>query len=322
MEQNMPSSKKVFFTSESESKTESESGSESESDVKSKLESNSILHMIIPPRPFLSYVLISTKSYVFDSWSKFFPSGQVKLSSLLFNPSWFEFFRSVDMAPIIKKIESDLTREMKKNNRIVPFPELIFNIMNLVDIENIRVVICGQDPYPGDLNGIPFAMGPSFSVPIGIKRPVSLNNIYNNLVKYGHLKSKPETGCLIGWILQGCFMLNAALTTFASEPDAHGKIWAEFTKKLMTYINLKLKKCIFVAWGANAFRMCEPIDRSKHVVTASSHPSGHSCSKTMSGTHNNKTILYDSFDSVDHFGKINSHLKLNGFNEIIWDVIL
>ena len=74
----------------------------------------------------------------------------------MFNPSWFELFRSGEMRNILNKIEIDLTKEMEKNKSetIVPFPELLFNIMNLVDIDKIKVVILGQDPYPGNFSAI------------------------------------------------------------------------------------------------------------------------------------------------------------------------
>ena len=306
---NITSSKKIFF----DESTETDS-TESEDVIPTT-------NFIIPPRPFLSYVLIYTKSYDFKSWDKYFSSGKIDLTSnLMFNPSWFELFRSGEMRNILNKIEIDLTKEMEKNKSetIVPFPELLFNIMNLVDIDKIKVVILGQDPYPGNLA----AIGCSFSAPIGLAIPSSLSNIFKNLIKFKHINSMPETACLSGWILQGCFMLNASLTTFLGKSNVHKKIWLGFSRKLLSYINDKCSKCIFVAWGADAFNMLESIDREKHIVLSSSHPSGFSCSKTFKTVRDGKVTVHSSFDSIDHFGKINSHLKLNGREEIIWDLLI
>ena len=90
----------------------------------------------------------------------------------------------------------------------------------------------------------------------------------------------------------------------------------------MAHINDKCDGLIFLAWGSDAFKMCEKVDRTKHHVIASSHPSGYSYNKTFNAYFDGKSVTYPSFESVDHFGKANEYLKLNDQMEIIWDLII
>ena len=202
-----------------------------------------------------------------------------------------------------------------KTKKIVPPPELVFNIFNITNLSKIKVVILGQDPYQND----EWAMGFSFSIPFGIRITQSLDNIYKNLMKYGHINERPESGCLAGWVLQGCFMLNASLTTFVDISNAHRKIWYEFSRQLLKYINDHCSNLVFISWGADAFKACDQIDRAKHCVIASSHPSGRSFNKSMTGFHNGKSQTYPPFESADHFGLANKYLRAHDKGEIWWD---
>ena len=305
MEENVKSGKKVFFD---ESETESEEGL-----PPTQLEQRIILTSS-KSKLMTDYQFVDIDDYVFASWDDYFADG-VDIYKLLFNPTWNKFFSEAYL--LITKIETDLTKYLKSSKKIVPPPELVFNIFNIINLSMIKVVILGQDPYQNDT----WATGCSFSVPLGVKPPVSLNNIYNNLIKFNHIKTKPRGGCLGGWVLQGCFMLNASLTTFVDDSNSHKKTWLEFTKQLMTYINLNCDRIVFLAWGADAFRMCEKIDRTKHLVIASSHPSGRSFQKTFTGMLDGITKVYPSFESVDHFGLANKYLIKNSKREIIWDLI-
>jgi uracil-DNA glycosylase len=188
----------------------------------------------------------------------------------------------------------------------------------------------GQDPYPGmnKVKGkmIPQATGISFSVPFNFPKPESLINIYHNLLNFGHIKKIPKSGNLIYWILQGCFMVNASLTTFLREKNVHRCIWRHFTDDLLDYLNKKLKNLVFMVWGKDAHVLCQKIDPKKHYIITSSHPSPLSYGKTFIGSsygnHNDaKKIVYPSFKNTDHFGKANKYLEIVGQKGIFWDVI-
>lgn len=309
MEDNVKSSKKVF---DDDTETESEEAPIIEQSTVSITTKSKTL-------PLLRYIYVDINKYNFKSWTKFFPDNKVNLFKLLFNTTWNNFFTKSEIIKSITGIETELGKYLSKNKqKIVPPPELVFNIFNIIDLSKIRVIILGQDPYQTDK----WATGCSFSTPIGTEKiPSSLHNVYNNMLKFGHVKTKPTTGCLVNWILQGCFMLNASLTTFVGISGAHKKVWIEFTKQLIAYINDNTKNCVFLSWGSDAFKMCANIDRTKHCVIYSTHPSGLGFNKTAKGFLDGKQVVSPSFESTDHFGLANKYLRKNGKTEILWDLI-
>jgi len=269
---------------------------------------------------------ISVDNYQFLSWKECFPNDHVDLRALLYNPSWNDFFDLIEKKPYYKNMLRILDGYMKGKQQMVPPPNLVFNACNITPLKHIKVVIMGQDPYFNSniYNGmdIPQAMGCSFSVPFGYKAPPSLDNIYNNLVDFGHVKTKPVSGCLLGWILQGCFMINSSFTTFLGKANQHVQLWEKFTEDLILYLNDNCEKIVFLAWGANAIKLCSKIDHKKHHIIYSSHPSGFSFMATVKGrTPNGHDIIHPSFKSTDHFGKTNEYLKANGKKPILWDMI-
>ena len=207
----------------------------------------------------------------------------------------------------------------------------MFNTFNVLSPKQIKVVIIGQDPYPGanKINGklIPQAMGFSFSVPLNYPKPRSLEKIYENLLEFEHIKKIPNGGCLAPWILQGCFMINATLTTFYIKKNVHKNTWKFFTDDLLEYINSKCENIVFAVWGAQAHQLCQNIDPYKHHIITSSHPSPLGYDKTFSGFTYGKNknpkerVTYQPFKSTDHFGRINTYLKSVGKKEIMWDLI-
>jgi uracil-DNA glycosylase len=303
MEENVTTSKKVFDDNETESE-------------EAVVPEQKIIQVKSMTRPFLSYIFININYHSFASWKNFFPDGKVDTHKMLFNPTWNDFFTA---NPHLIKIKNNLQTLMKKypDKKIVPPPELVFNIFNIINLDQIKVVILGQDPYQNDK----WAMGFSFSIPFGVGTTQSLKNIYNNLIKYGHIQERPTTGCLAGWVLQGCFMLNASLTTFVDDSNAHRRYWADFSKELVAYLNDHCENCVFLSWGGDAFKMCEQINRDKHCVIASSHPSGKSYNKTLSGSIKGEISTYPSFESNDHFGQANKYLRKHNKGEICWDLL-
>lgn len=264
--------------------------------------------------------ILSAKDYKITNWVSKFKDYNVSLENLAINNSWYEFFQNDNNKRLIKLVNNYLSDLLKKSNgkiNIYPYPDLIFNALNLTPLYNVKVVIIGQDPYPKneiiDGKAIPQAMGLSFSVPVGLSIPSSLMNIYKNLIKYNHISKIPQHGNLTFWAYQGCLMLNTSLTVEHGCPDSHSKYWTEFTDSLIKYISDKLDKIVFVLWGRPALQKIKLIDLKKHKTVISSHPSGLSCSKPLQN--------YKPFNDMDHFGEINKYLKENDKSTILFDII-
>jgi uracil-DNA glycosylase len=290
-----------------------------------KLKRNSI----IPPRLITDYLFADTRKYNFMTWKECFPNNKVKLKSLLNNSSWNEFFDIIEKKSYFPMMEKILSRYLSEGKKIVPHAELVFNIFNSISLENIKVVIIGQDPYPGiskfENKMIPQAMGYSFSVPLNYPVPRSLDNIYANLIKFKHINKVPKGGCLATWILQGVFLLNSSLTNFlGNKTHPHKEIWNKFTHDLIQYIDRKCENVVFMVWGKAAHLLCLKVNPKKHCIITSSHPSPYSCDKGFSGfTYSKKPEVtnYPSFNSTNHFGKMNEYLKSVNKSEIFLDLI-
>jgi len=158
------------------------------------------------------------------------------------------------------------------------------------------------------------AMGLSFSVPYNFAIPSSLQNIYKNLQKYGHIRKIPNHGNLSFWATQGCLLLNTSLTVYegADNKNCHQSIWTKFTDNIIKYISDTNDYVVFVLWGAHAMSKCKFIDLDKHDAIISSHPSGLSADKPLSN--------YSSFNTYDHFGQINKLLQKHNKKPIIWQL--
>lgn len=261
---------------------------------------------------------LSIDNYEFPTWGQKFPLHVVALSQIQLDNSWNEFIE--ENTEHINEIENILSAILKKSDStatLFPYPDLLFNALNLTPLEHVQVVILGQDPYfnfenTEDHGQIPQAMGLSFSIPKGITVPSSLSNIYKNLLKFDHIKKKPTHGNLESWARQGCLMLNASLTVQHRHPNSHAKYWKPFTNELIRYINQHCQFIVFVLWGSPALEKLSLIDTDKHAVSISSHPSGLSCA--------NKLRHYSCFNDTDHFGFINSQLENKGMTAIDWNI--
>lgn len=180
-----------------------------------------------------------------------------------------------------------------------PGPE-IFNAFEYCSFDDIKVVILGQDPYHGPDQ----AHGLCFSVRDGIKPPPSLVNIYKEL-KEDVGKKIPATGDLTHWAQQGVLLLNATLTVRARSAGSHQKKgWEEFTDAVIKLISQEKENTVFMLWGAYAQKKGSVIDRKKHLVLESPHPSPFSA--------------HSGFFGCKHFSKANQYLKENGKNAINW----
>ena len=263
---------------------------------------------------------LSINNYKILTWNEKFPNNDVDILSLPINNSWDEFINCVKFISASKDINKYLSYCLKQSNNkvnIFPYPDLLFSAFNVTPLDKIKVVILGQDPYFNwELHNnkyIPQAMGLSFSVPIGINIPPSLDNIYNNLLKNGHFKKKPTHGNLTFWAYQGCLLLNPTLTVQQKCPNGHQKYWNEITDDLIKFISDKTNNIVFVLWGLNSLQKLNLIDNKKHLVLISSHPSGQS--------YNNPLRTYKPFSQSDHFGQINEYLTKVGKSSILWQFL-
>jgi uracil-DNA glycosylase len=183
---------------------------------------------------------------------------------------------------------------------VYPPGSLIFNAFNRCPFQKLKVVIIGQDPYhgPGQAHGL------CFSVKEGIEYPPSLKNIFKEIESDLNIKNLP-TGNLQRWADQGVLMLNATLTVRAHEAGSHQKKgWEEFTDRAISIINNEKSNIVFFLWGAYAQKKGEAIDRSRHLVLESVHPSPLSASRGFFG---NK-----------HFSRCNDYLKSKGIEPVDW----
>jgi uracil-DNA glycosylase len=186
------------------------------------------------------------------------------------------------------------------NNTIYPPGSLIFNAFNLCTFDNVKAVIIGQDPYhgPGQAHGL------CFSVKEGVDFPPSLLNIFKEIEHDLGIR-RPPNGNLARWASQGVLLLNATLTVRAHQAGSHQKKgWEEFTDSVINVLNNEKKNLVFFLWGAYAQKKGAAIDRSKHLILESVHPSPLSA---MRGFFGNK-----------HFSKCNEFLSEHGIKPIDW----
>lgn len=259
--------------------------------------------------------MITASDYDYKDWEETFQKD-IDLYSLAKKTQWKDFFGKVSEAGMFTNIERILTEERESHTNVFPYPDLIFNPFEHMGIDEVKVVFIGQDPYFNaryvNNKMVPEAMGVSFSVPIGIAIPPSLQNIYKNLLKYQNIMKMPTHGNLQSWISQGCMLMNTAMTVRKGEPKSHSCYWKLITDKIIKYISNNTDGTVFVLWGADAYAKLELIDMDKHQVVISSHPSSRSCTTPLKS--------YPAFDDQDHFGMINDYLKECGKTPIMWQI--
>ena len=262
--------------------------------------------------------MLSITDYKYKSWKNVFADEPVDLSYLpVYSSEWKNLIGHMAEKNEFKQIETLLANDIKNGCDIYPYPNLLFNALNKTKIDNIKVVILGQDPYINanieNNTVIPQAMGMSFSVPIGMSVPPSLKNIFKNQMCNHIITEDQPHGNLEFWADQGCLMLNTALTVRANESGSHCSVWKQFSDKIIKYISDELDDVIFVLWGKPALDKMKLIDAEKHTIIVSSHPSGLSYNKPL--------LNYPAFATLNHFGMINKYLTEHGHDEIMWNLI-
>lgn len=214
--------------------------------------------------------------------------------------SWKEIFKDYPKRNELG-ITVDNINKKRQTATIYPPKELVFKVFNL-PLQDIKVVILGQDPYhnPGQ------ACGLSFSVNDGVPLPKSLINIYKEL--YDDLGITPaKTGNLEKWFKQGIFLLNSVLTVEEYSPASHSNVgWQDFTDYIIETISQKNNNVVFVLWGSYARSKKTLIDSSRHKIIESPHPSPLSA--------------YRGFFGSKVFSRINSYLEEVGKKPIDFDL--
>lgn len=214
--------------------------------------------------------------------------------------SWREHIGAEFEKPYFSAL-TDFVRHEYTTTTCYPPGSLIFNAFNLCPFDRVKVVIIGQDPYhePDQAQGL------SFSVPEGVPFPPSLQNIFKE-IQLDLGKPMPPTGNLTRWAEQGVLLLNATLTVRAHQAASHQRHgWEQFTDAAIRALNAERESLIFILWGGYARSKAQLIDRSRHLVLESVHPSPLSANRGgWFGNH--------------HFSQCNAYLREHGEQEIDW----
>ena len=220
--------------------------------------------------------------------------------SVKLHESWKAPLQAEFASPHMQALREFLKVEKARGVRIFPKGGEYFRAMDLTPLENVRVVILGQDPYHGEGQ----AHGLCFSVRPGVRTPPSLVNIYKELQSdIGVVPARH--GCLEHWAQQGVLLLNSVLTVQMGQAASHqGKGWERFTDAVIRLVNAKAEPVVFMLWGAYAQRKAAFVDASKHLVLKAPHPSPLSA--------------HNGFLGCRHFSKANAFLQEKGFPPIDW----
>jgi uracil-DNA glycosylase len=214
--------------------------------------------------------------------------------------SWKEALKEEFTKEYFVRLTDFVRNEYKGTTPIYPPARLIFNAFDHCPFNDVKVVILGQDPY----HGAGQANGLCFSVNKGVPFPPSLNNIFKE-IESDTGTPVPQDGDLTRWSDQGVLLLNATLTVRASQAGSHQKRgWEEFTDAAIRELATKRDNIVFILWGSYAQKKGAFIDRSRHLVLTSPHPSPLSAYQGFFGNH--------------HFSKANEYLKEHGKETIIW----
>jgi len=223
---------------------------------------------------------------------------------LKLEPSWAEPLGPVFQSAAVQSLRAFLKEQISAGKQIYPPLSESLNALNATPLGKVKLVILGQDPYPG----LGQAHGLSFSVKPGVAVPRSLANIYRELardvgftpVNHGHLQS---------WAQQGVLLLNAVLSVEAGQPDSHkGRGWETVTDAVIDLVNRQRQHVVFLLWGRNAKLKGARIDRDRHCVLEAAHPSPLSA--------------HSGFFGCQHFSKANVYLQANGIAPIDWQLPL
>ena len=212
-----------------------------------------------------------------------------------------------------KKYFADLTdfvRTAYTTGKCFPSARLIFNAFNRTPFDKVKVVILGQDPYhePGQAQGLAFYVPPEIQTPpslVNIAKELSDDIPAGNRTNEQSEQTNNRIPDLLSWTDQGVLLLNATLTVAAHRAGSHqGRGWETFTDAVVRALATEREHLVFILWGSYAQRKGAFIDRNRHCVICSAHPSPLSA--------------YRGFFGSKPFSKANAYLRASGIGEIAW----
>lgn len=224
-------------------------------------------------------------------------SDRIKLEA-----GWKEALRDEFDKPYMKALGNFLRTEKAAGKEIYPPGPMIFNALNSTPLDQVKVVIIGQDPYhgPGQAHGLCFSVQP------GVAIPPSLLNIYKELKRDLNL-DMPSHGYLQSWAEQGVLLLNTSLTVERGQAGSHANQgWQPFTDRVIEVVSRHQPHLVFLLWGAHAQSKQRLIDTQKHLALRSPHPSPLSAHRGFLGN--------------GHFSRCNKFLEQHGLAPIDWRV--
>lgn len=215
-------------------------------------------------------------------------------------PSWKERLSKEFEKPYFGELTQFVKNEYLSTT-VYPSPKFLFRAFALTPFNEVRVVILGQDPYHGEgqANGLCFAVNEE------MKLPPSLQNIFKEIESDLGKQVENKSGDLSRWAVQGVLLLNSTLTVRASSAGSHqNKGWEQFTDSVIRVLSEERERLVFILWGNYARSKGAHIDRTKHLVIESPHPSPFSA--------------YNGFFGSKPFSKTNTYLREHGIPEIHW----
>ncbi|MDF7777856.1 uracil-DNA glycosylase [Sphingomonas sp. AOB5] len=224
------------------------------------------------------------------------------MADVKLHPSWLEPLRPEFDSPYMAALREFLVAEKAAGKRIFPAGSEWFRALDLTPLDQVRVVILGQDPYHGEGQ----AHGLCFSVRPGVRTPPSLVNIYKEM--QADLGIAPARhGFLEHWAQQGVLLLNSVLTVQMGNAASHqGRGWEKFTDAVIRQVNASPNPTVFLLWGSHAQKKAAFVDTSRHLVLKSPHPSPLSAHAGFFGNH--------------HFSRANAFLESHGRTPIDWEL--
>lgn len=216
------------------------------------------------------------------------------------HPSWLGALGEEFAAPYMADLKRFLLAEREAGKRIFPRGRNWFRALDLTPLDEVRVVILGQDPYHGEGQ----AHGLCFSVPNGVRPPPSLINIFKELQTDLGITPSPH-GFLEHWARQGVLLLNSVLTVEMGRAASHqNRGWERFTDAVIRIVNAKAEPVVFMLWGSYAQKKGAFVDTSRHLVLKAPHPSPLSA--------------HSGFFGCRHFSQANAFLEAHGQRPIDW----
>ncbi len=218
-------------------------------------------------------------------------------------PNWQDELEPVKHADFFQQLMGRVDAERGAGKAIYPPASEVFNALTLTPLDDVKVVILGQDPYhgPGQAHGLCFSVQP------GVKTPPSLSNIYKELAQDIDDFNIPAHGNLTAWAEQGVLLLNTVLTVEQGKAHSHAKWgWETFTDAVIKSVNDTQQGVVFLLWGSHAQKKGQNIDTQKHYVLNAPHPSPLSAHRGFLGCR--------------HFSQTNALLSQQGKTPVNWQV--